>query len=296
MKFRKLVSVFAAFAMLASMAVTANAEITAEKPSITLEYGEYTAIEDGGTTYYDIEITVKQSGFDGFVTYSTSGRGDSAVTNVTGIASYGHGIEMSNNAFYGYEAYTADGTKSSNAKKIGWAANGFDGYITADSTLGKYIIETTDPDAATTVSINTLSVLVAEISASKAGDEMKLALSDYGTISVDVPSYNEMNAPDEPDVTAPTVALEVADGAVANTNYFKATITKGSEAITAAGIDVTGDDVTKNYVVADVDLSDVEGGVSFYVGNVWSSAKPAFSATAYATTATGTTNSAVVTD
>lgn len=96
-----------------------------------------------------------------------------------------------------------------------------------------------------------------------------------------------------PSTTPATIALTASEGAVANSMYYKAVVTPGTaegDKITAANIDMDvtlADDTVKERIVelGAETIADIDGAFTFYIGNTWGDAKPAFTATANATAA-----------
>lgn len=234
MNFKKIVAVVSSLALSATMfaSMTVSAAITAAKPNITLTYGEYEVVEDSGTTYYDITVTINQSGFEGYVAHTSSGRPPKST--VTGIMSYNHAMAVTN-GFYEYAAADGFGTASSNAKKVAWSAGGFDTYITQDCSLGSYTIETTDPDAGTTFSLAEFAMCIAEVTSGVAANDLQLSQNDYN-FSIEIPSYNEMNKP-----AAEVTSIEIAG---ADTVEAEATATYTATVKDADGAEMADETVT----------------------------------------------------
>lgn len=166
-------------------------------------------------------------------------------------------VEAEATATYTATVKDADGAEMAD-ETVTWSIKEDTAAATIDAATG--VLTAGKPDADTTVTVVATSATKADVSAEKT-----VTISKY-----------------VPPVVDPTIELTAEEGkdsaAGAYTFFYKAVITAGTEAITAADVTITsGKNSRRAFLSADM-LANIGGGITFYVGNKTADAGRTFSA------------------
>lgn len=166
-------------------------------------------------------------------------------------------VEAEATAAYTATVKDADGAEMAD-ETVTWSIKEDTTAATIDAATG--VLTAGKPDADTTVTVVATSATKADVSAEK---------------TVTIGKY-------VPPVVDPTIELTAEEGkdsaAGAYTFFYKAVITKGTEAITAADVTITSGKNSRRAFLSEDMLANIGGGITFYVGNMTADAGRTFSA------------------
>ena len=166
-------------------------------------------------------------------------------------------VEAEATAAYTATVKDADGAEMAD-ETVTWSIKEDTTAATIDAATG--VLTAGKPDADTTVTVVATSATKADVSAEKT-----VTIGKYVAPVVD-----------------PTIELTAEEGkdsaAGAYTFFYKAVITAGTEAITAADVTITSGKNSRRAFLSEDMLANIGGGITFYVGNKTADAGRAFSA------------------
>lgn len=166
-------------------------------------------------------------------------------------------VEAEATAAYTATVKDADGAEMAD-ETVTWSIKEDTTAATIDAATG--VLTAGKPDADTTVTVVATSATKADVSAEKT-----VTIGKYVAPVVD-----------------PTIELTAEEGkdsaAGAYTFFYKAVITAGTEAITAADVTITSGKNSRRAFLSEDMLANIGGGITFYVGNMTADAGRTFSA------------------